>query len=312
MPGSNAPKGHRAVTCAQATVAHCRLCLSQAARRVCCGGQERGRGREGRARWKLTPQIPLSLSSSSILLKRVEDWSGDWLPPGLWCCVSLHEWMPSKPLFLGRPETDASAGAARRRGQARQSTPDTPPSRRACFSPNLSRGCADALQLSWCVTAQWTWTVAPQSPSRHGRFGSPPTWAMRNLPRAVWTLQRALAEVVAGECRRQSWLAGRRQREELLRPNCPRCPRCPRCQVRLVGRSGLDWKLGRKQLPARWVSSENSRRGHTPLRLILGREARWKRKYPSSQQYGRDRSPFGHPPAVAQPTIAGLSGAGGH
>lgn len=69
-----------------------------------------------------------------------------------------------------------------------------------------------------------------------------------------------------------------------LRPNCPRCPRCPRCQVRLVGRSGLDWKLGRKQLPVRWVSSENSRRGHTPLRLILGREARWKRKYPSSQQ----------------------------
>lgn len=178
-------------------------------------GQERGRGWEGRARWKLTPQIPLSLSSSSILLKRVEDWSGDWLPPGLWCCVSLHEWMPSKPLFLGRPETDASAGAARRRGQARQSTTDTPPSRRACFSPNSSRGCADTLQLSWCVTAQWTWTVAPQSPSRHGRFGSPPTWAMRNLPRAVWTLQRALAEVVASECRRQSWLAGRRQREEL-------------------------------------------------------------------------------------------------
>lgn len=263
----------------------------------------------------LTPQIPLSLSfllesGPGRCISKNLAWSGgDWFPPGLWCCVSRHEWMPSKPLFWAGLKL--MQAQARRRGQARQSTTDTPPSRRACFGSNLSRGCADALQMSWCVTDCTLDTVAPQSPSRLGRFGSPPTWA--SLPRAVcWTVLRmALAEVVAGECRRQSWLAGRRQPEEgtLLANNIAAHDRASPSGRSVKIRTGFeDGSIGRKQHPARWVSSENNRRGHTPRRLILGRRS-VEAQIPS--KYGRDRSSFGYPPAVAQPTTARLSGAGG-
>lgn len=149
--------------------------------------------------------------------------------------------MPSKPLFwAGLKPTQAQArrrGDWGRLGRARQKTP---PSRR--FSPNLSRGCADALQMLWCVTDYTVDTVAPQSPSRHGRFDSPPAWT--SLPRDVFRM--ALAEVVAGECRRQSWLAGRRvvdsPREDGTGRNFEtELPSLPSTeQVRLVWSVGLE------------------------------------------------------------------------